>query len=594
MISTRRLICFSLATLLHFSHSYPLEIHEAVKNRDLARAESLLSRSPAWANVQDEDGMTPLHLSAALGDIRMAGLLISRGASVDSKSNFGHAPLHTACFRGHAEMVKALLAHGADINEPDFFGETILSRMAQRGEIEFTELLLGSGAEVNVKNSLGISPVFWAIHSGKLRIVKLLIENGANLKDQMNDRTSLLHLAVTKEKAPIAKFLIKSGLDVDVTNEYGVTPLHLAALFGLVDMATLLIEMGADVNRESEHVGRPIHQAMAGRQENLVRLLLARGVRDVPRSFPELRGKYLGLRGPGRTVQVFAPQILFPAHWPHGPLSFSRDGDEMFWAATAFSGDLEKIWSMKMEDGIWSPPRVVPFSRENAYFDGGPHLSPDGRRLYFHSSRPVAKNGEPRAPDIWFAERTPEGFGEIQNLGAPINTDGTEVNVSISDSGNLFFQSSDRAGGVGGSDIYFSKYVNGQFLEPENLGSRVNSLYYESGPFIAPDESYLIFHSNRPGGSSTGFELYVSFKKHDGNWSNPVSLGADINMGPTVAGSVSPDGKYLFFTNARHGSRAHYWVDAKVIEHLRAERPRSPDPEQKSDGDVESTSRECC
>jgi hypothetical protein len=171
--------------------------------------------------------------------------------------------------------------------------------------------------------------------------------------------------------------------------------------------------------------------------------------------------------------------------------------------------------------------------------------------------------------DIWFVSREEDGWGEPQHLGSPVNTDGIEANVSFSENGDMYFQSRDREGGHGADDIYVSRHMNGGFSKPENLGEPVNSRFTEGVPFIAPDESYLIFHSNRPDRTSPEFELYICFRKQDGTWTEPINFGSRINVGWTTAGNVTPDGKYLFFNNAKHGSRAYYWVDAAIIETLK-------------------------
>jgi hypothetical protein len=91
------------------------------------------------------------------------------------------------------------------------------------------------------------------------------------------------------------------------------------------------------------------------------------------------------------------------------------------------------------------------------------------------------------------------------------------------------------------------------------------------GPFVDPDESYLIFESARPGGY--GFsDLYISFKRSDGSWTPALNMGEPINSSAReTAASVSPDGLYLFFLSDRHQQwdSNPYWVSAQVIEDLR-------------------------
>ena len=125
---------------------------------------------------------------------------------------------------------------------------------------------------------------------------------------------------------------------------------------------------------------------------------------------------------------------------------------------------------------------------------------------------------------------------------------------------------------MGGWDIYVAKKNNGKYSEPINLGSAVNSPFSECVPYIAPDESYVIFHTNRPGGYNKGHELYISFQNSDGSWTEARNMGKAINVSDTVVSSpyVSPDGKFLFFTRRQAGVFEYYWVSAKIIEELKA------------------------
>lgn len=97
-------------------------------------------------------------------------------------------------------------------------------------------------------------------------------------------------------------------------------------------------------------------------------------------------------------------------------------------------------------------------------------------------------------------------------------------------------------------DIYRIGIQNGAYGEPENLGPGINSNDYEEyAPYLDPDEAYLIFASNRPGGFG-GNDLYISFRNPDGAWTQPLNMGSPINTenGDTLP-CISPDGLYFFF-----------------------------------------------
>jgi hypothetical protein len=283
--------------------------------------------------------------------------------------------------------------------------------------------------------------------------------------------------------------------------------------------------------------------------------------KDKP-DFPVLTGPYLGQKPPEMTPEPFAPNLLPDEYWWHSAPAFSPDGKEVCFSAfkrsEAYS---ERIMYMKLENGRWTPPKIAPFSE---YFEGGPCFTPDGNKIFFSSTRPLFKGEERREDrDIWYVERTPDGWSEPKHTN--FNTNTWEDRVYISDLGNIYYKSN--------NDIYRVKMINGKFSKPERLSDAINSEYGEQDPCIATDESFIIYYSSRPGhlGKENG-DLYISFKKKDDTWTQAVNMGPMFNKGHicTRFPRLSPDGKHLFFSKLI-GPRNDkiYWVDAKIIEELK-------------------------
>jgi Tol biopolymer transport system component len=116
-------------------------------------------------------------------------------------------------------------------------------------------------------------------------------------------------------------------------------------------------------------------------------------------------------------------------------------------------------------------------------------------------------------------------------------------------------------------DIYKSELVNGQYSQFEKLPDQINSTSKDATPCISPDESYIIFMSNRPGGYG-GFDLYISYKKPDGTWTTAKNMGNKINsFSEEAMPLLSPEGKYLFFNSVKSGDLGFnpYWVDASFL-----------------------------
>jgi hypothetical protein len=287
--------------------------------------------------------------------------------------------------------------------------------------------------------------------------------------------------------------------------------------------------------------------------------------------FPVLTGPYLGQKPPGMTPEV----LVFPAPLREGV--FSPDGCELMLPTP--SG----IMVTRLENGRWTQPKTAGFS------GGDMNYSPDGRKLFFASNRPLQKDGPPlNHYDLCVIRRTETGWSEPDNLGSPINTEQHESYASIAGNGNLYFF---RDGGGGtaqaagggvvvrgapggtppGVDIYCSKFLNGRYAIPEKLGPEINSEAVDLDPFIAPDESFLIFHSNRAGGFGQ-MDLYISFRNRDGAWTPAVNMGDKINSaGSEACGRVSAGGTYFFFnkSNLQTRTRGLYWVRTKIFEELK-------------------------
>ncbi|UCC45174.1 MAG: PD40 domain-containing protein, partial [Candidatus Zixiibacteriota bacterium] len=116
-----------------------------------------------------------------------------------------------------------------------------------------------------------------------------------------------------------------------------------------------------------------------------------------------------------------------------------------------------------------------------------------------------------------------------------------------------------------------------------HLGDSVNSASWEFAPFVAPDGSYIIFRSDRPGGYGRG-DLWVCFAKPDGAWTEAQNLGAEVNSGGDEGyPSVSNDGKYLFWVSPLPPGYAYYWISMSVVENLRPDTVTNVDGDQRGE-----------
>lgn len=282
--------------------------------------------------------------------------------------------------------------------------------------------------------------------------------------------------------------------------------------------------------------------------------------------FPLLKGPYLGQEPPGMTPEIFAPGFISTEKKELNSV-FTPDGKEFYFSINT-PGKGYTIWFSKMVQGKWTKPQEAPFN--SSYSDVDMCISTDGRRMFFGSNRPL-KPGGPKAKDffIWMVERIGDSWSKPKNPGTPINSGKRALYPTITRNGTLYFQAI-FPGGYGGRDIYRSRFVNGKYQEPENLGEAINTEHGEGDVLIAPDESFLIVNaSNRPDSYGKS-DLYISFRHADGTWTKAKNMGPKINSkGTDYCPMLSPDGRYFFFTSTKTGNGDIYWVDAKIIEKLK-------------------------
>jgi len=143
-----------------------------------------------------------------------------------------------------------------------------------------------------------------------------------------------------------------------------------------------------------------------------------------------------------------------------------------------------------------------------------------------------------------------DSFNKAAPLDGDINLEPRKGAITVSQDGDWLFFAADIAGaGIGGFDIYKSVYTPTGWSEQENLGDSINTDFWESSPSISPDKRVLYFSSNRPGGYG-GADLYVSYLKPNGRWTEAVNMGPIINTaGDELAPFIHADNQTIYFTS---------------------------------------------
>lgn len=263
-------------------------------------------------------------------------------------------------------------------------------------------------------------------------------------------------------------------------------------------------------------------------------------------------GPYLGQEPPGLRPKPFAPGIVNTTGW----------GD-----AGRFSLDMKEfhVIRWRLKDGKRETASVT-FKQTGTHWQelampdraSIPFISPDGKTMYLKSQ---------------YRERTAAGWSELKSMGASFE-EIRIMSLAASARGMVVF---DEIGTNGNGLLRYAQRQDGQWETPKPFGKEINTGTWNAHPYLAPDESYMLWDGERASGYGSS-DIYISFRQPDGSWSEAINLGSWVNTEAEEGGpQITPDGKYLFFNRmvkpeAGDGEAQSdlFWVDAQLIDLLKA------------------------
>lgn len=224
-------------------------------------------------------------------------------------------------------------------------------------------------------------------------------------------------------------------------------------------------------------------------------------------------------------------------------------------------GQEDFYFSTLSEDNVWSTAVPMPPNINTEQNEGAPTISADGRTLIFVgcpdiTGRYYGRNREGKGScDLFITERIGGEWSNPENLPGEVNTYSWETQPSLSADGQTLyfirrFSKQQRLR----SDIYQSqKQEDGTWGKAVPLPNNINTEMAESSVMIHPDGQTLYFASNGHVGMG-GTDIYMSRKDPLGNWGNPINLGSPINsVNNENSLLVGPDGEIAFFASDRDG-----------------------------------------
>lgn len=259
--------------------------------------------------------------------------------------------------------------------------------------------------------------------------------------------------------------------------------------------------------------------------------------------FSTIENPYLGQKPPGMIPQLFAPDIIQTEH-REAEAAFTPDLKEFYFRRRGGVYENNTLVVVQYKNNQWVESEVPPRA-------GEPFISPDGKILYLGNK---------------YRERINTGWSEVKSLGPMFDrTDWGIMRLTASAKGTYVFDDY-KSNDV----IRISTIKEGIREEPKLFDKEINTGKWTAHPFIAPEESYLIWDSEKDSGYGDS-DLYISFRQKDGSWGLAINLGDKINTAFSEAyGSISPDGKYFFFHRSYGGDTGDiFWVNAQIIETLK-------------------------
>lgn len=291
----------------------------------------------------------------------------------------------------------------------------------------------------------------------------------------------------------------------------------------------------------------------------------------------------------GKDTIVKMPETI-NSSLDEGPLSISRSGNDIYFtravenAKTSLNSEnffTLGIYHATQVNGKWTKAKALSINQKD-YSTAHPCLSIDGNRLYFSSDRPGGYGGS----DIYVCTKINDStWSNPENLGPDVNTSYNEsypYEYYNEGYGGLYF-SSNKAGGFGGRDIYFSPYQNGKLSKVELLPYPFNSVY-DDFSFTLKSNPYLgLLCSTRTEANGEVYGMYnvdwkpkvfikgrIQNEKGDQKLNNAFVLVKDLDSGTEKGVYADANGAYEVLARAGNEyllsikAEGYYGVDYKV------------------------------
>ncbi len=218
--------------------------------------------------------------------------------------------------------------------------------------------------------------------------------------------------------------------------------------------------------------------------------------------------------------------------------------------------------SQRNANGIWSEPVSISNNINSRMNEGTCTISADGKTLIFTSCQDTNTIG---SCDLYISKKSGTEWSPPENIGRPVNSKSWESQPSLSADGRTLYFVSNRSGGKGKRDIYYTQLDDNEVWQtPINLGDTINTPEDDISPFIHVNGQSLYFASEGHLGFG-GLDLYLS-ENSANSWSIPLNLGYPLNDNHDQASLfIAADGSKGYYSNEK-SDLLQGLIDSKIME----------------------------
>ncbi|SET74195.1 OmpA family protein [Hymenobacter actinosclerus] len=212
----------------------------------------------------------------------------------------------------------------------------------------------------------------------------------------------------------------------------------------------------------------------------------------------------------------------------------------------------EDIYQSRFENGLWTEAEALPKPINSSYNEGSACITKDGKTLYFARCECPTCQGN---CDLYESTLRDGKWTMPKSLGPNVNSPAWDSQPTLSPGEDTLYFASDRLGGFGLSDIWFTvKNKAGQWLPAQNMGPVVNTRESEVSPFYHPLYHVLYFSSRGQLLNFGDFDIYKTYRTR-GRWQEPINIGPLVNgKGSEYYFTIDADSKNLYYARSEQAN----------------------------------------